>query len=374
MRSVNFFLVLFVVPSAGTTAAQSVGTFPSADSMLRDAKHKEPKSGVQIGPGNTISIQSGVGTPTTINVLSFGKGGALLAAGKDFGRVVVWDVAKRSFLCAIDTGQGIVHAVAISPDGQVLATAGEGGGFSLKLWRLPDGKLLQTYKSFESYITSLAFGPAGSWLVIWENGVGTHVIDVTTGKRLLDSEETYAPVLSPDGSILMAVNKTEFMFWNTANWTQQRTLPRLPDVAIPLALDPKSDSFVITSASAFQLVRLSTGELLPSAPEQPLPRFNGAAGGFAAFDISVSGLLFGHSDGRLWAWDSHTGRTCVSDVMFSESGSLSPDGSVLAGAKGNSILAQGQSPDGVEIWDTTRLAEKCGIGSPGTTETASPGR
>jgi hypothetical protein len=372
MRSGNFFLVLFLLASPGTTAAQSVGTFPSADSMLQDAKHKEPKSGVQIGPGNTISIQSGVGTPTTINVLSFGKGGALLAAGKDFGRVVVWDVANRSFLCAIDTGQGIVHAVAISPDGQVLATAGEGDGLSLKLWHLPDGKLLETYRSFENYITALAFGPTGSWLVIWENGVGTRVLDVTTGKSLLTLEETYAPVLSPDGSILMAVNKTEFIFWNTANWTQQRTLPRVPDIAIPLALDPKADSFVVTSSWTFQLVRLSTGELLRNAPAQPLPKLNGAAGGFAAFDTSVSDLLFGHSDGRLWAWDSRTGQTCVSDVMFSESGSLSPDGSVLAGAKDNSILAQGESPNGVEIWDTRRLAEKCGFGSPGSTETASP--
>jgi len=81
--------------------------------MLRDAKHKEQKSGVQLGPGNTLTIQQGVGTPTTINVLSFGKDGTLLAAGKDFGRVVVWDVVNRKFLCAIETGQGIVRAVAI---------------------------------------------------------------------------------------------------------------------------------------------------------------------------------------------------------------------------------------------------------------------
>jgi len=126
--------------------------------MLRDAKHKEPKSGVQIGPGNTITIQSGVGTPTTINVLSFGKNGALLAAGKDFGRVVVWDVANKKFLCAVETGQGIVHAVAISPDGQTLATAGEGDNFKLKLWHLPDGKLIRTYDSSAGFIHSVAFG------------------------------------------------------------------------------------------------------------------------------------------------------------------------------------------------------------------------
>jgi hypothetical protein len=75
----------------------------------------------------------------------------------------------------------------------------------------------------------------------------------------------------------------------------------------------------------------------------------------------VPDLLFGHSDGRLWAWDSHTGQTCVSEVMYSESGSLNSNGSILAGAKDNSILAQGQSPDGVLIWDTKRLAEKCGF-------------
>src|SRR6266478_3340291 len=89
------YLVFILVCPVSFTAAQSAKSFPSPESMLRDAKHKEPKSGVQIGPGNTITIQSGVGTPTTINVLSFGKNGALLAAGKDFGRVVVWDVANK---------------------------------------------------------------------------------------------------------------------------------------------------------------------------------------------------------------------------------------------------------------------------------------
>lgn len=355
-------LVLFVYGSSNA-GAQSVGKFPSADSMLRDAKHKEPKSGVQIGPGNTISIQSGVGTPATINVLSFGKNGTLLAAGKDFGRVVVWDIASRRFLCAVDTGQGIVNAVAISPDGRVLATAGEGDQLSLKLWQLPDGQLLKRYTSFGGYVGSIAFGPDGSWLVVSDNADRTQVLDALTGKQLLDEKETHSPVLSPDGAILMTVNQTEFSLWKTSDWTKQRAIPRVPPNAIPLARNPATDRFVVTSSGRFQLVQLSTGALLPSVPASPLPQFNGAAGGFAAFDAGDPDMLFGHSDGRLWAWDSRTGRTCLSDIMYSESGSLSPDGSILAGAKDNSILAQGQSPDGVLVWDTKRLAEKCGLGS-----------
>ena len=365
MRFTTPFSLLLLLVSAGTTTvAQSLKNFPSADSMLTDAKHKEPKSGVQVGPGNSITIQQGVGTPTTINVLSFGKDGTLLAAGKDFGRVVVWDVVNRKFVCAVDTGQGIVRAVAVSPDGQVLATAGEGDQFSLKLWHLPDGRLLKTYNSFSGFIHSVAFGPNGTWLVLSDNTGSTQVLDLSTGKQLLELKETYSPVLSPDGAILMAVNKTEFTLWNTSDWSKQKTMQRVPVYAIPLALNPQSDSFVVTSSGAFQLIRLSTGEPLPNVPARPLPKFNGAAGGFAAFDTSVPDFLFGHSDGRLWGWDSHTGQTCVSEVLYSESGSLSSNGSILAGAKDNSILAQGQSPDGVLMWDTKRLAEKCGLGSP----------
>jgi WD40 repeat protein len=367
-----FFLILSFACTASVVVAQSAKTFSSPESMLRDAKHKEPKSGVQLGPGNTITMQQGVGTPTTINVLSFSKNGTLLAAGKDFGRVVIWDVVTRKLLCAIDTGQGIVTAVAISPDGQFIATAGEGDKFSLKLWRLPDGQLINSYSSSAGYIRSAAFGPSGTWIVFSENFGATRALDLTTGQPLLELKETYSPVLSPDGAVLMVVNKTEFALWNTTDWTKQRTLPRVPVYAMPLALNPATDRFVLTSAGAFLLASLSTGELLPNRQAEPLPKFNGSAGGFAAFDISAPYLLFGHSEGRLWAWDSRDGQTCTSEVLYSESGALSPDGGLLAGAKDSSILAQRQSPDGVLLWDAKHLTATCGFGPPSTTESAPP--
>ena len=373
MHSQRFLSFIFVVAcTASVIVAQSAKSFPSPESILRDAKHNEPKSGVQLGSGNTITIQQGVGTPTTINVLSFGKNGTLLAAGKDFGRVVVWDVVTKKFLCAIDTGQGIVTAVAVSPDGQLIATAGEGDKFSLKLWHLPDGQPTKTYSSSAGYIRSTAFGPNGKWIIFSENSGATRVLDLATGKQLLELKETYSPVLSPDANALMVVNKTEFTLWDTRDWTKQRTLPRAPAYAVPLALSPATDRFIVTSSGAFLLASLSSGESLPNSQAQQLPKFNGAAGGFAAFDTNSPYLLFGHSEGRLWAWDSRNGQTCTSEVLYSESGALSPDGGLLAGAKDNSILAQGQSPDGVLLWDTKRLAAKCGFSSPNATESASP--
>lgn len=367
-----FFLLVIFVGVASSVVAQSAKSFPSPETMLRDAKHKEPKSGVQFGPGNTLTIQQGVGTPTTINVLSFGKNGTLLAAGKDFGRVVVWDVVSKKFVCALDTGQGIVSATAISPDGQTIATAGEGDQFSLKLWRLPDGQLIKSYHPSEGYVRSTEFGPDGTWLVFSDNTVTTRVLDLTTGKQLLELRETHSPILSPDATILMVATKTEFGLWSTSDWTKLRSLPRSPVYAIPLALNPATDRFVVTSAGGFRLARLSTGEILPNSPVQPLPKFNEAAGGFASFDRRAPDFLFGHSEGRLWAWDTRNGQTCNSEVLYSESGALSPDGSLLAGAKDNSILAQSQSPDGVVLWDTEHLAARCGFAPPNTNEPPPP--
>jgi WD40 repeat protein len=358
----HFVALLFLVARPLVVQAQS-SKFPPPQVMLRDAKHKEPKSGVQVGPGNTITIQSGVGTPTTINVLSFGKNGTLLAAGKDFGRVVVWDVVSMKFLCAIETGQGIVHAVAISPDGQTLATAGEGDDFKLKLWHLPEGKLVRTYGNYVGFIHSLAFGPTGEWIVFVENRGPTRVLDISTGRVLLELKETSFPVLSTDDTVLMTTNKTEFIIWKTSDWSKLRSLPRSPAYAVPLAVHPGSDKFVYSYAGGFSLARLSTGELFPGNQPAPLPKFNLSAGGFAAISTSAPDLVFGHSDGRLWAWDTKSGKICTSEVLYSESGVLSPNGTLLAGAKDNSILAQGRPPDGVLLWDTPRLVDACGFAS-----------
>ena len=243
-----------------------------------------------------------------------------------------------------------------------MATGGQGDAFSLKLWHLPDGKLVRTYHNFIGYIRTAAFGPAGAWIVISENGGSVRVLDTATDKQLAELKETYAPLVSPQGDILMTVSKANYVLWSTSDWTQKRMLPRTPAYAMPLAISPEADSFVITSSGAFRLLRLSTGEPLPSAPHPELPKFNGAAGGFAAF--GNNSLVFGHSDDRLLAWNASTDQTCVSDLMYSESGSLSPDGSLLAGAKDNSILAQTRSGEGVWIWDTRKLAAKCLSASP----------
>jgi WD40 repeat protein len=354
----KWFVLLLAASISLPAKAQSVAGFSAPKFVLSDAKHKQEKSGVHLGPGNLITIVSGRGTPTSINILAFSKNGNFLAAGKDFGRVVVWDLRNRKFVCALVTGAGIVTAVALSTDGQWLVTAGQNDGFRAKLWHLPDAKLVRTYDYFQAYLHTLAFGPDGSWIIAWSNDSKVHVLDATRDKQLLELDGVFSPLLSSDGRTLMTVGRTEFTVWTTSDWSKQRSLPRPADFPVPLALNSRADTFVVASSGEFRLMRLSTGALLPNSPKPELPKFNPSAGGFAAFREGTP-LLFGHSDDRLWVWNSETGQTCVSEMMYSESGTLSADGSLLAGAKDNSILAQSQSSTGVWVWDTDELVLKC---------------
>jgi hypothetical protein len=140
-------------------------------------------------------------------------------------------------------------------------------------------------------------------------------------------------------------------------------LPKLTKYATPLSLDTQLDTYIYGDTAdqySFVAVRLSTGEMLPNPRTVSLPRFNPSTGFFASLNPN-SGLVFGHTEGRLWVWDFHTGKTCISNVLYSESGTLNPDGSLLAGAIDNSIIARDQIEPGVGLWQTKSIREACGL-------------
>ncbi len=321
-------------------------SFPPPNSILLDAKHKEPKNGVE-QEGNTIIIRSGVGTPTTINVLSFSRDAKLLAAGKDFGRVVVWDVPRRTVLCALSTGQGIVAAIAISPDDQFVATAGSSGDAEIKLWHLPDGKFVRLFKIGHPAVQRLVFGIDSS-LIVAENNAVTYVLDIASARHTQDLPGEWAPTLSIDGTALITVSSTEVVLRRAGDWGEQKRFPKPTMYAYPLSFDTHSDVFIYgdsTGDPSFIALRLSEGETLSKPGTAKLPRLNLSTGYFVSLKPK-SDLAFGHSGGRLWLWGVQTGMTCVSEVLYSESGALSADGSLLAGGIDSSFFAK----DKIRTW------------------------
>ena len=193
--------------SAGSPApTHSEKPFPRPDFVLRDAPHKEPKSGGQFGPSGQLTIMQGVGTPTVINTLSFSRDGKVLAAGKDFGRVVLWDVQNRKFLRAIETGQGTVSAVALDPDGKIVATSGNSDNFSLKLWDVVTGKLVRTLREDTDFINTLVFDGRGAWLAASDNSGKMYILDVATLTPAFTQTGGYFAGFSQDSTSFLTAN------------------------------------------------------------------------------------------------------------------------------------------------------------------------
>jgi len=348
--------VLLSSQESGTQSipARPIKPFPAPDIILHDEKHKEPKSGVQL-QGGQLTIMSGVGTPTVINALSFSADGNTLAAAKDFGRVVIWNVPGKKFLRALETGQGIVDAVAISPDGKTVATAGKEDQFSLKIWDVASGKVLKELKKAQAPIGSLEYDDTGQWLVAVDNSGVLRVFNSAVWEPTLTLSNIRASTMSQDRKTLVTVDEKELAMWTCSSWTRVHTSPVAKN-ALLLAAHTASDRLVEYQHKSMQIVRGRGGDVILERADFFPKNFTWRPT-FANFNFDGT-LLYASMDGRLWLWNTEQNQACSTSQMYSGTGAVSPDGRWFAGAKDDSILSK-ERTDGVWIWETKHLAISC---------------
>jgi WD40 repeat protein len=136
-------------------------------------------------------------TKGTIFALTFTPDGRTLVGGGNIqtpdvnhqaGLVTLWNVATGRITRPLEGHRGGVHAVAISPDGNTVASGGDGprrpfGGSpsEVRLWDAANGKLLWIVEGESGVVRGLAFAPDGKTLVYCDDAV-VGVIDVQMGK------------------------------------------------------------------------------------------------------------------------------------------------------------------------------------------------
>jgi serine/threonine protein kinase len=124
----------------------------------RTCKFWEIGTGEQIG--NLVATN-------WLQSLAFSPDGALIAGGTVDNRILVWDVATTKLLFTLSGHQGIItgiEAVAFSPNGQILASAGAEDK-TIKLWHLKTQTLLTTLSGHKGGVSSIAFSSEGKMLV-----------------------------------------------------------------------------------------------------------------------------------------------------------------------------------------------------------------
>lgn len=151
--------------------------------------------------------------------VAFSPDGRFVAGGATGGRVLLWDTETGEQKMILEGGGSFVR---FSPDGKLLATAGE---TMPTLWELPSGAKKLSFEGHGSSglftsrdVHALAFSPDGKMVVSGAADGSIRVWEAATGKVLKTFEEPEgisSVIFSPDGKILAATSK-EVILWELA--------------------------------------------------------------------------------------------------------------------------------------------------------------
>ena len=272
--------------------------------------------------------------------LAFLPDGSLASASADTVRL--WDLGTRETAASIGLGAP-VRAVAVSPDGVILASEHDG---LVKLWEVATGThtaTLEGQQGPDSRYRSIAFSPDGKTLAVVSGGSTAMLWDVGTGANYadLDHDDPVTSVaFSPDGTSLATSARRVVTLWDPATGAPTAVLEGHTYWVGAVAFSPDGTTLASLSG-AYGLVRLWDVET-----QRTVATIENTIGGRAmAFSrdgatlVCASGYLVNLWDvGTKVRIDSLAHGDWVRVVAFS------PDGKTLA---------TGTRRKGLELWDAT---------------------
>ncbi|MEA5605463.1 serine/threonine-protein kinase [Nostoc sp. UHCC 0252] len=187
--------------------------FQSADEVMQamgmESKIPNPQFKIQNPPWRCLhTLTDNSGAFSSVNALAISPDGNTLASGSDDKNIKLWDLNTQKVLANLSGHSQAVKSVSFSPDGQILATASDDK--TIKLWQVETLKEICTLLGHSHAVKSVAFSPdgqilaSGSWdktIKLWDINTGRELITIT-GHQLQVSSVAF----SPDGKLLASAS------------------------------------------------------------------------------------------------------------------------------------------------------------------------
>jgi tetratricopeptide (TPR) repeat protein len=336
-----------ITPFANPNA--TVPSFPAPTKVLKGIEsvvskpHTEMKCTTPGCTQGTFAVYgSGPQPQDSVSRLAFTPDSHLLLAARRQGGLDVLDTSSWQILRSIETSQGSITALAISPNGKLAATGSHGN--TVKVWDIETGKLVADFladsTNANEYLEYLAFSPDASLLATGGNFTKGLVIDLRTHRTIATLGGTKEVLFFSDGQRLIGAIGQKVLVWETQSWSVVKTIEDPDKNVTKIALDEQNNRIAITGwKKGIRVLKADTGEMVKSIPD--------AVSDTLTFTSSWNNMITGR--GTLGVWSIASGKLlCETPEMEVSEAVLSPNGKLLVAAVGN----------GIDIWGTDTL-ESC---------------
>jgi WD40 repeat protein len=280
-----------------------------------------------------------IGHSNSVLSVAISPDGQTLASGSDDKTIKIWNLSTGQEIRTLTGHSNSVQSVAISPDGQTLAS---GSGENTKIWNLSTGQEIRTLSEYYGYSAApVAISPDGQTLASGSDDKTIKIWNLSTGQKIRTltghSDSVGSVAISPDGQILASGSDDKTIkIWNLSTGQEIRTLTGHSDAVASVAISP--DGQTLASGSDDKTIKiwnLSTG--------QEIGTLTGHSNSVQSVAISPDGqtLASGSRDKTIKIWNLFTGQkigTLTEHYDSVQSVAISPDGQTLASGSYESTI------------------------------------